>query len=99
MSTPETFCDQYAITCFEDNTDWADRSTCIAAVKVFTPGFTGDKKGNTAACRAYHLNAAMVDPKTHCGHAGLSGGGVCVGDKPELTYVTPPIHDELLSSV
>jgi hypothetical protein len=56
---------------------YSSMADCVASCSHFPAGTGGAQTGNSLACRAYHANAAMADPVTHCVHAGPSGGGVC----------------------
>jgi hypothetical protein len=53
----------------------ACETACNAA--TYAVGTNGMTTGNTIACRTYHAGAAVMDPATHCPHAGPTGGGVC----------------------
>jgi len=45
----------------------------------------GWESSNTLNCRMYHLqNYLFLGDPAHCSHTSLSGGGVCVGDPPDL---------------
>jgi hypothetical protein len=67
-SNCEGFCGIAAAVCPEA---WPDIAACAMACGTFDPGEkydATDVKGNTFACRLYHLTAATVDPVVHCGH-------------------------------
>ena len=80
--TQAELCDQFCtgefVTCTDQNQQYADEPTCLAACNAFEPGAPGDMAGNTLQCRIYHLNLAMTMPVPHCGHTAAVPTGVCV---------------------
>lgn len=82
-SACNAYCDQVTKNCTGANAQFANRAACMSWCSSQTAGNWNDTKGNTIACRAYHASfPAAADPKTHCPHAGTSGGGVCAAAKP-----------------
>ncbi len=74
------YCTTVTANCSGDNALYADMAGCMTAcAAIATGGVDGDTDGNTLNCRNYHAGVAANDAATHCGHAGLSGGGVCGG--------------------
>ena len=82
-SVCDAFCDQVTANCTGANAQFANRGACMTWCSSQTSGNWNDTKGNTIACRAYHASfPAKADAKTHCPHAGPSGGGVCASATP-----------------
>jgi hypothetical protein len=50
---------------------------CLAACTSLPPGANEDTSVNTVGCRLYHAYNALLDPETHCPHAGPTGDGHC----------------------
>ena len=59
------------------NSQYGSMVTCISSCSHFPVGTAGEQSGDSLQCRDYHAHAALVDPVTHCVHAGPSGGSVC----------------------
>lgn len=77
-ATCSTYCSTITSACTgATNSQYGSMVTCIASCAHFPVGTAGEQSGDTLQCRAYHANAALVDPATHCVHAGPSGGSVC----------------------
>lgn len=77
-------CTDYCTTatehCSGANALYPDMAGCMTACAAIpTGGVAGDTDGNSLNCRNYHAEVAKNDPVTHCGHASLSGGGICGG--------------------
>jgi hypothetical protein len=68
------YCAVIAANCAGSNEQYAELPSCMGVCATFPPGQDGDTAGNSLACRAYHATAAKMDPATHCGHAGPTGG-------------------------
>ena len=79
--TPTEFCKDLFDVC-PGSTGWADQAACVTGAQQMMNGESGATSGNTLSCRAYHLTAAKSNPATHCPHASMDGGGVCVGEVP-----------------
>ena len=79
--TPIEFCTDLFDVC-PGSTGWADQAACVTGAQQMMNGEPGATGGHTLSCRAYHLTVATVDPETHCPHASMDGGGVCVGEVP-----------------
>ncbi len=75
-------CNELATNCTGANAQYASTDECMAYCTGagWPEGTAGEMAGNTISCRIYHGGApAMMDPATHCPHAGPSGAGVCGG--------------------
>lgn len=74
-------CDAYCATittnCPGAETQYGNAGFCAGSCATLPPGAAADMAGNTLGCRTYHAGAAMMDPVTHCVHAGPGGAGVC----------------------
>ncbi len=78
--TCEAYCKVVVANCTGDNSQYKDEAECNNYCKTLGKlpvGAADDKAGNTVGCRTYHATAAKDDPKTHCSHAGKSGGNAC----------------------
>ena len=71
------YCSSIQDNCTATNTQYTSPDQCMAACMAFDSGSAGDQSGNSLQCRAYHANAALGDPDTHCVHAGPGGAGAC----------------------
>ena len=80
----DAYCDQVMANCTGTggDSDFADRNACETACALYPSGSWNDQAGDTAQCRTYHGSfPAAGAPATHCGHAGVSGDGVCVNTR------------------
>ncbi|MBI4814928.1 MAG: hypothetical protein HY791_01640 [Deltaproteobacteria bacterium] len=78
------YCDTMVDVCTGASAPYADRGSCDKACGTFpSSGAPGDSSGDSVHCRAFHAQAASSDPRTHCAHASIGGGGVC-GDSCEI---------------
>lgn len=82
MSSPlcTTYCTQIMTNCRAANAQYNSMEECTAYCNSarWNAGTAGEQSGNTLQCRIYHGGApAMMDPVTHCPHAGPTGDGVC----------------------
>jgi hypothetical protein len=69
-----TYCTNIQANCTAANAQYPDPAHCMAACAAFPVGLAADTSGNTLGCRVYHSGApAMMDPATHCVHAGPGG--------------------------
>ncbi|MBM4342507.1 MAG: hypothetical protein FJ100_03925 [Deltaproteobacteria bacterium] len=76
----QAYCKVVVAHCTGDNAQYKDEAECNNYCKglgKLPAGTADDKAGNTIGCRTYHAGAAKDDPKTHCSHAGKSGGNAC----------------------
>ena len=79
----QDYCAAVMGACTGANQQYTDLTQCIgfcAALAKIPLGTLADTAGNTVGCRQYHAGVAAKDAdsaKTHCPHAGASGGGVC----------------------
>lgn len=73
-----SFCAAYQLTCVAPAHS-AAYENCTYDFAALAAGTTGDVSGDSAACRMYHLNAAVSDrASVHCPHASAQGGLTCV---------------------
>jgi hypothetical protein len=84
----DTYCDTIASAC-EDNPQYPDDASCLAACAAFPEGTYADGDGSLG-CHQYHSDAAVSDPDLHCGHAGPMGDGQCAADPCENFCVIAP---------
>lgn len=86
------FCSEIMTGCTGTNSQFGSNSQCLFSCNGWARGTPGDSKGDSFACRYYHLGVAVGrDGGTpalavHCPHAGKNGGGVCV----DAAGPTPP---------
>lgn len=76
----ETYCKTVTQHCSGANSQYANEAACVSYCKTLAKlpvGTAADTSGNTIGCRTYHAGAAMMDPATHCAHAGKTGANVC----------------------
>jgi hypothetical protein len=83
----DAYCDQMVRTC--PTTFFADKATCMTACAAYdATGTVGATSGDTLQCRFYHATVAtLTGDLTHCSHASVSGGGVCVKANNACTLV------------
>ena len=81
-SNCEVYCDRAMTNC---DGLYEDAETCMSFCGTFrTDGEPNAVGGNSVQCRTYHANLPAADnADLHCGHASLTGGGVC-GDYCEV---------------
>jgi plastocyanin len=74
------YCDALDANCTGDNAQFNNNADCRLTCNTYENlGAEGDTSGDSLACRTYHAgDPAAADPTTHCPHAGVDGGGVCV---------------------
>lgn len=66
-------------------------NTVNVTLGINLAGFIGNTSGNTMGCRLYHIQAAVnQSDASHCSHASIHGGGVCVSP---TTLQTGPLPD------
>jgi hypothetical protein len=75
-----TYCKLVQSACTGNLQVYESQSQCLAACAVLDPGKQGDESQNTVRCRRYHSYNALLDPATHCTHAGPTGDGTCGTD-------------------
>ncbi len=78
----ENYCGAAMAVCTGGDAIYTSMDECMTACAAFdATGSIGDTSGDTVQCRLYHLGVGLRtgDTGTHCPHAGVSGGGVCVG--------------------
>lgn len=80
--TCEAYCDLVTTVCGRTEEVYEDIPQCLAFCAELEGlgylGESGDISTNTVACRRYHANNAISDPKGHCSHAGPGGAGHCM---------------------
>lgn len=87
------FCALYASTCGATN-GFTSEAICNSTTFPLVRGASGSQSGNTLACREYHLGVAATFPVgsadriAHCGHAGLTGAGVCSAQPTPAEFCT-----------
>jgi hypothetical protein len=72
-----SYCGEVMTNCTADNAQFADMPTCMGTCAAYPKGMLADTSGNTLGCRIYHGGVAGKDAasaKTHCPHAGITGG-------------------------
>lgn len=82
VSSCKAFCQAFEAYCDGEATGYAN---CEAECESFpTNGMLGATAGDSLQCREYHLGVAALGndaaKTTHCPHAQLNGGAVCVGE-------------------
>lgn len=79
--TCEAYCTTVMASCTGGNAQYPDMGACMMYCTTnagWDPGTAADTTQNTIGCRLYHAGVAgMMDPETHCPHAGPSGGDQC----------------------
>jgi hypothetical protein len=75
-------CDKYCTTilanCKDANSQYGDDKACQGICAKLDLGMSADTSGDTLGCREYHAGMpAVMDPTTHCPHAGPLGAGQC----------------------
>jgi len=82
--TCDAYCDLYLMGC-GDFKEYDNKEACLDQCGQWPVGTPADLEGDTLGCRTYHVTVANAqDPDTHCPHASLNGGGVCVAaDAPK----------------
>ncbi|MFT5430903.1 MAG: hypothetical protein ACI9OJ_001582, partial [Myxococcota bacterium] len=80
----DNYCQLSGKNCAGADELFADDAECATACAAFpTTGTAGDTDGGSVQCKIYHLGVAGVpgadSAPTHCPHADIDGGGVCVG--------------------
>ncbi len=86
----EAFCDLEAVACTGADQQYASKSECMTACHAFPKPVAATYDVATAVashdffCYMYHLNAAAVDPTTHCQHTkvGNSPPSPCEAPTP-----------------
>jgi hypothetical protein len=80
----DTYCTAITKNCTGQMAQYTDAAGCKAAcADITTLGKPGDKSGASLECHAYHADAAAMDAKLHCPHAGPTGGDKKVSDTME----------------
>lgn len=73
----DAYCDQVLMNCGDL---YANEEECMTTCEGFpTNGAWDATDGDSVQCRTYHASfPAAMDAATHCPHADVDGGGVCV---------------------
>lgn len=83
-ATCDTYCAALNKNCAGENAQYTTEAACKSACADITViGQPNDKMGASLECHAYHANAAAMDAKLHCPHAGPTGGDKIVSDTME----------------
>eukprot|EP00040_Diaphanoeca_grandis_P019366 m.102203 g.102203 ORF g.102203 m.102203 type:complete len:2059 (-) comp27392_c1_seq4:256-6432(-) len=99
FDSPDTkFCTQFLETC-GDNFGYSNVADCKSSVAAMVGGNATDTGVDTFACRQYHLSVALTDASTHCPHAGLNGGGVCVTAPTQAPTIPAPTVSPIVNTV
>src|SRR5262249_246457 len=76
------YCNAINSACTSGNAQYDSDAACLKSCAALQRGTSIDDSGNTVGCRITHAGLAVVDPDSHCPHAGPGGDGVC-GDTCE----------------
>ena len=71
------YCRVITAACQDESAQYDDVDQCEAVCELLDLGLNADTSNNTVGCRLYHAYNALVDPWTHCSHAGPTGDGHC----------------------
>ena len=86
------YCRLVSTACGGDDRVYESPNQCKAVCAALGPGKIGDQSADpmsdTVACRLWHAYTAMLDPQTHCAHAGPGGDGHC-GDGSDFPNCAP----------
>ena len=81
--TCEDYCRVVQTACQDEPAVYESEDQCLEVCSVLldeVPGTNADRSENTLGCRYWHAHNALLDPGTHCPHAGPGGDGVCGQD-------------------
>ncbi|WP_437675711.1 hypothetical protein [Sorangium sp. So ce131] len=73
----EEYCQLVMAACQGDHAVYESTAQCLAVCEALPPGSTDQRTENTVGCRKSHAYSALLDPVTHCTHAGPGGDGHC----------------------
>ena len=79
----EVYCEKISAACTGANAQYKDAKACNSYCSTWAKlpaGKAEAQDGNSVGCRMYHASVAATSEalaKTHCPHAGPTGGGVC----------------------
>ncbi len=79
----DAYCSSIMAACSGDNAQYVSQEACVTYCTKqakFQAGTPKDASGNTVGCRQFHTSLAaksVADAKTHCVHAGPTGGDTC----------------------
>ncbi|WP_234023188.1 hypothetical protein [Sorangium cellulosum] len=76
----EDYCQVVMAACQGDHAVYESTEQCISVCGALPPGSTDQRTENTVGCRKSHAYSALLDPVTHCTHAGPGGDGHCGSD-------------------
>jgi hypothetical protein len=71
------YCRVVMVACDAERKVYDDTETCLKVCEALPQGVNSDDSENTAACRQYHSYNSLLDPISHCAHAGPGGSGHC----------------------
>ncbi|MDX2055033.1 MAG: hypothetical protein SFV15_21700 [Polyangiaceae bacterium] len=83
LTTPPAcadYCQIVTVACTGADAVYESVSQCLQTCTKLTVGQLDHKTENTVGCRKYHAYNSLLDPKTHCSHAGPTGDGHCGKD-------------------
>ncbi len=84
LTTCEAYCATVDVACTEQNAvDFGDAG-CQSTCEGWDEGSSSDTANDTASCRLFHANAALMNPELHCPYAAPDGGGICVEHGPSV---------------
>jgi hypothetical protein len=81
----QQFCRMNQLVCTGDFAVYESPKQCLAVCAALPQGTSGDRVGNTSACRHFHTYNSLIDPDGHCWHTSAGGDGHCGLDAPDKT--------------
>ncbi len=79
----DDYCNLVMAECQGDLAVYDSLAQCKTVCAALPPGSVDDTHQDTVGCRKYHSYNAVLDPGTHCAHAGPAGDGHCGTDNCE----------------
>lgn len=76
----QDYCRVVMTSCTGELAVYESTAQCLSVCAALPPGSPEDRIEDTVGCRKYHAYSAMLDPVTHCAHAGPGGDGHCGTD-------------------
>jgi hypothetical protein len=71
------YCRIVMAACTGDLAQYESSGQCTDVCSALEPGRNDQRVENTVGCRKYHAYSSLLDPATHCSHAGPGGDGHC----------------------
>jgi hypothetical protein len=88
----KNYCRLINVACDGDEQVYQSNEQCQAVCEALGPGKVGDQsvdpKTDSMSCRLWHAYTAVLEPSSHCAHAGPGGDGHC-GDGSETPNCPP----------